>query len=227
MLERVNLFPSLWNAWKWWGCCYRAVQSVLSVVSQSDNALLSMSVCERHVSGAASEVYWSDHHCGRLQWVAWALPVVPFDSIESIRVLAVLEKYSVQVRGAAGVKPPALKSRKQEIVSLRFFMMCMVYKRTSPMRSCASDSNTDILYYYITINSHSFVPSVSLSSKGKVDCYITWTASCAAHSPCVCHLSPIFVHMQLVTPNKSLRYRDSSMRDLGRGNHLESSLHVE
>lgn len=168
MLERVNLFPSLWNAWKWWGRCYGAVQSVLSVVSQSDNALLSMSVCERHVSGTASEVYWSDHHCGRLQWVAWALPVVPFDSIESIRVLTVLEKYSVQVRGAAGVKPPALKSRKQEIVSLRFFMMCMVYKTTSPMRSCASPSNTEVLYYHITINSHSFIPSVSLSSKGKV-----------------------------------------------------------
>ena len=52
------------------------------------------------------EVYRSDHYLGGLQWVAWAFPVVPFYSIEAIRVLALLVIHSIQIGWATGVKPP-------------------------------------------------------------------------------------------------------------------------
>lgn len=62
------------------------------------------------------EVRWPDHHCGGLQRVARAFPVVPLDPIEAIRVLALLVVDPVQVGRTAGVKPPAWNTRKQMVV---------------------------------------------------------------------------------------------------------------
>lgn len=62
------------------------------------------------------EVHWPDHHCGGLQRVARAFPVVPLDPVEAIRVLALLVVDPIQVGRTTCVKPPALNMRKQMVV---------------------------------------------------------------------------------------------------------------
>lgn len=62
--------------------------------------------CERVGSTGTREARRSDHHCSGLQRVARASPVVPFDPVEAISVLAQLVILPVQVGRTAGIKPP-------------------------------------------------------------------------------------------------------------------------